>query len=405
MKRRKRSNRFLPIPLISIFWATFEWVQLFAFKIHMSGIYIHIPFCKQACHYCDFHFSTSMKLKGQLVEALLKELEQRSSYLQEAPLSSVYFGGGTPSLLDREELEAVFQKIHQLFSLKENAEITLEANPDDLSEEKLKILRDTPVNRLSIGIQSFFDEDLEFMNRAHNAREAHACIEKAQQYGFDNLTVDLIYGAPTTSDEHWLANLNRLFEYNIPHLSCYCLTVEPRTALAHMVKAGKVAAVDDEQAGRQFDLLMEKMAENGYEHYEISNFAKPNWYAVHNSNYWKGVPYLGIGPSAHSYNGFSRQWNVANNVKYIKALNGEGPLFEVEELTPEQRYNEYVMTGLRTKWGVNLEKIDSSFHTYFLKEIHPFVEEGKIKEEQGTYVLTHAGKHMADRIAMELFLT
>lgn len=370
----------------------------------MSGIYIHIPFCKQACHYCDFHFSTSMKLKGELVNALLTELELRKEYLEEKELSSIYLGGGTPSLLKQDELSQIFDKIQQLFSIKDNAEITLEANPDDLTEEKLKMLSHSPVNRLSIGIQSFSDEDLQFMNRAHNAGEAHQCIELAQKYGFQNLTVDLIYGAPTTTDKQWLQNIDRLFEYDIPHLSCYCLTVEPKTALAHFVKTGKVADVDDEQASRQFDILMEKMEDKGYEHYEISNFAKPGWHAIHNSNYWRGEAYLGVGPSAHSYDRKSRQWNVANNSKYIKAIK-EGVIpSEKELLTPEQRYNEYIMTGLRTKWGVELERIDPAFQKYFVQESKPYLEEGKIEKKGGAFVLTRAGKHLADRIAMELFV-
>jgi oxygen-independent coproporphyrinogen-3 oxidase len=371
----------------------------------MSGIYIHIPFCKQACHYCDFHFSTSMKLKGELINALLTELELRSDYLEEKKLSSIYFGGGTPSLLTQEELGAVFDKIQQLFSIKENAEITLEANPDDLTEEKLKMLQDTPVNRLSIGIQSFSDEDLQFMNRAHNSGEAHRCIERAQQYGFDNLTVDLIYGSPTTSDEQWIANIDRLFEYGIPHLSCYCLTVEARTALAHFVKTGKVSDVDDEQASRQFDILMEKMEAQGYEHYEISNFARPGRHAIHNSNYWRGEAYLGIGPSAHSYNRTSRQWNLPNNSKYIKGLKEGKVPFEKEELTPEQIYNEYVMTGLRTKWGVELDRIAPAFQQHFLQEASPYLADGKMEKKDNAFVLTRTGKHLADRIAMELFLS
>lgn len=371
----------------------------------MSGIYIHIPFCKQACHYCDFHFSTSMKLKADLIHALLKELELRKDYLKEEKLSSIYFGGGTPSLLSFEELSAIFDKIRQFFSVEENAEITLEANPDDLSAAKLEMLKDTPVNRLSIGIQSFSDQDLQFMNRAHNSKEAHQCVELAQKYGFENLTVDLIYGSPTTSDEQWIKNIDRLYEYDIPHLSCYCLTVEPKTALAHFVKTGKAADVDDEQASRQFNILMDKMEARGYEHYEISNFAKPGRHAIHNSNYWRGEAYLGVGPSAHSYDRQSRQWNVANNSKYIKAIE-EGVLpFEKEDLTPEQRYNEYVMTGLRTKWGVELDRIDPAFQPHFLREAATYLEEGKIEKKGKAFVLTRAGKHLADRIAMELFFS
>ncbi len=371
----------------------------------MSGIYIHIPFCKQACHYCDFHFSTSLKLKGALVASLVQEVEMRKDYLVDKMLTSIYFGGGTPSLLDGEDLELLFNKIYELFDLKKGAEITLEANPDDLNVEKLKMLKDTPVNRLSIGIQSFSEADLRFMNRAHSSREAHQCIELAQAHGFENLTVDLIYGSPTTSDEQWIQNMDYLIDYKIPHLSCYCLTVEDRTALAHMVKTGKVANVNDEQASRQFDMLIDKMTSNGFEHYEISNFAKPGWHAIHNANYWKGKPYLGIGPSAHSYNGKSRQWNVANNSRYIKGISNRELPFEIEQLSHEQRYNEYIMTGLRTKWGVEISKMEEAFRPHFLREIKSFLEEGQVIEKNGNYTLSQKGKHLADRIAMELFKT
>ena len=345
-----------------------------------------------------------------MVEAIVRELELQKDYLQGAPLSSIYFGGGTPSLLDAAELEQIFSKIYQLHSVQADAEITLEANPDDLSLEKLQSLRNSPVNRLSIGIQSFAEEDLRYMNRAHNAHEARTCIENALAIGFDNLTLDLIYGAPTTSHEQWARNLDTIFQYPIPHLSAYCLTVEPKTALDHFVRQGKASPVDEEHANAQFLYLMEATQAQGYEHYEISNFAKPGRYARHNSSYWLGEPYLGIGPSAHSFNGQSRQWNVANNAKYLKILNEDGVtelsdtgLFELEALSSATRYNEYVMTGLRTIWGCDLQKITPVFQSYFLENVQPFIDKGQVLVQNHQYRLSASGKFIADYIAAQLF--
>lgn len=373
----------------------------------MPGIYIHIPFCKQACHYCNFHFSTSLRHKPEMVEAILREMELRRDYLPGLPLTSIYLGGGTPSLLSAGELQHFFEQIDRLWTVGADAEITLEANPDDLTQEKLKELRRTPVNRLSIGIQSFAEADLRFMNRAHNAIEARACIEYAQDLGFDNLTIDLIYGSPTTSDEQWEHNLQITFDYEIPHLSAYALTVEERTALHHFVEVGKAPPVDEEQAARQFELLMRAMRAEGYEHYEISNFALPGWHSRHNSSYWTGEPYLGLGPSAHSFNGESRQWNVANNIQYIKLLKEEATppaaLSTRETLTPAQRYNEYVMTSLRTKWGCQLKKIHEDFRSHFLEHIQPCLQNGTVRRRGEVFFLSDQGKLLADRIAVELF--
>lgn len=377
----------------------------------MSGLYLHIPFCKQACHYCNFHFSTTLKLRGEVLQAMEKELELTRDYLQGKKLESVYLGGGTPSLLTAAELDQLFKKIGDLHDIAPDAEITLEANPDDLDEEKLKVLRDSPVNRLSIGVQSFAEADLQFMNRAHNAQEARACIEMALKAGFNHLTIDLIYGSPTTSDVQWADNLRIAMQYDIPHLSAYCLTVEPKTALGHFVETGKAQPVDDEQAARQFEMLIAAARARGFEQYEISNFARNRQYARHNSSYWQGAPYLGIGPSAHSFDGArTRRWNVANNALYIKALQTKNPDLqawsEQEVLTPEERYNEYVMTGLRTIWGVDLQKVaelGTHFSNYFLKVADPYLKNGTIRQEENQYVLTGSGKLLADRIAMELF--
>lgn len=379
----------------------------------MSGIYIHIPFCKQACHYCNFHFSTSLKYKSQMIDAILKEIELQKDYLADKNLETIYFGGGTPSLLDERDLNLFFEKINKIFNVKKDAEITLEANPDDLTLEKLQILKSTPINRLSIGVQSFSEIDLKTMNRAHNVMEAENCIQNAQSLGFDNLTVDLIYGSPTTSNQQWETNVQKLFDFEVPHLSCYCLTVEPGTALDHFVKKGKAQPVDDEKSAHQFEVLMQMMEANGYDHYEISNFAKPGKHARHNSNYWSGKSYLGVGPSAHSFDKKSRQWNVANNALYMKAVEFEGkkpidlrPRFEKEILSSEQQYNEYVMTALRTMWGCDLRKIktwENHFEKHFLKTSEAFVQNETMRREGEYFILTKKGKLLADNIAMELF--
>ncbi len=342
-----------------------------------------------------------------MVAAIIKEITLQKDYLKGEPLQSIYFGGGTPSLLTIKDLEKIFDCIHQYHSVAADAEITLEANPDDLTIQKLKELSKTPINRLSIGTQSFFEEDLKWMNRAHTAQEARTCIQVAQQQGFDNLTIDLIYGTPTTTHKMWEENIQTAIELNIPHLSCYCLTIEPDTALAHFVKKGTKQAVNEEKAAQQFEILMLQTAVAGYEHYEISNFAKPNCHAKHNSNYWLGASYLGIGPSAHSFNGNSRQWNIANNTKYIKALQEERLSFEKEHLTINQQYNEYILTALRTKWGCQLQKIKAwgvRYEQYFLKTVQPYLKEQLVQEFEQTYTLSSKGKLLADRIAMNLFI-
>ncbi|MDW8229185.1 MAG: radical SAM family heme chaperone HemW [Saprospiraceae bacterium] len=374
----------------------------------MAGLYLHIPFCRQACHYCNFHFSTVLRLKPGLLQAMLRELELRQDYLRGEPLHSVYLGGGTPSLLETAELAALFERISALFRLEPDAEITLEANPDDLTPERLRDLRRyTPVNRLSIGIQSFFDEDLQWMNRAHDAQQALRCIPEAQAAGFDHLTIDLIYGLPEATDERWAENVRLALSFGIPHLSCYCLTVEEGTALAHFVRKGRSRPVDEERAARQFERLMDEAERHGYEHYEISNFALPDRYARHNSSYWFGQPYLGIGPSAHSFDGASRQWNIANNALYIKAINEGHIPAEREVLTLAQRYNEYVLTRLRTLWGCRLADIAARFGRpfaeHFERHARRFVAAGQVESLDGHYRLTRAGKLLADYIAAELF--
>lgn len=375
---------------------------------NVSMLYFHIPFCKQACHYCDFHFSTSLAYKDDLLKAIGKEMDLRADYLENKSIESVYFGGGTPSLLTADEINRIFEKIHQHFQLTDDAEITLEANPDDLDDAKLTALAQTPINRLSIGIQSFHQEDLLWMNRAHNAMEADAAIKRAQDKGFENLTCDLIYGYPLLTDEKWKRNMQKLIALQVPHISSYSMTVESRTALAHQIIKGKTQAMSDEQSARQMMQLIDTFQEAGYEQYEISNFAFDQRYAAHNSNYWRGVPYLGIGPSAHSFNGHSRSWNRANNPGYIEAINRNEPDLETESLTPSDRFNEYVMTSLRTKWGIKLSHISSVFGKdavdEFLLNIAPHVQHGHVTQQKDIYTLSQSGKLLADQIASDLFL-
>jgi len=372
----------------------------------MAGIYIHIPFCKQACHYCDFHFSTSLKYKEELLQALIKEINLQKTYLGNDTIETIYFGGGTPSILNADELNLLIGTITKLHTVAANAEITIEANPDDLDKAKLQALRQTDINRFSIGIQSFFDDDLEWMNRVHRAGEAEASVKRAQDLGFENITVDLIYGYPLLSDTKWKHNLDKVFELNIPHVSSYSMTVEPQTALASFIKKKKQAAMDDQQSAEQFILLMDAMQAHGFEHYEISNFCKPGHYSKHNSNYWKGIKYLGIGPSAHSYNGETRQWNVANNAKYIHALEKAEIPAETELLTETDRLNEYIMTSLRTMWGLDLNKLNTiakGADGQLNKAAQRYLENGWVEQKNEVIYLTPTGKLYADNIASELF--
>ena len=378
----------------------------------MAGIYIHIPFCKQKCYYCDFHFSISLKRKEEMLEALNKEFFLRKDELKQITVETIYFGGGTPSILKIDEIEQLVSLVYKNFNVSKEVEITLEANPDDLSQSKIIALSKTKINRLSIGIQSFFDDDLQFMNRAHTAKESEECLKTAKQY-FKNITIDLIYGLPNMSNNKWLANLKKAFELGVPHLSCYALTVEKKTALASFIKKGKVPPVDDEQAFGHFNILVQETKKQGFEHYEISNFAKKGFYSKHNASYWQGKFYMGIGPSAHSFNGKERSWNIANNAKYIKALSNNVLPQEVELLTEKERFNEYVMTGLRTIWGVDLNTIASNFKPEYYNNLQQsaalFITKGLLEiclDEYNNSILktTAKGKFLADGIASELFI-
>jgi oxygen-independent coproporphyrinogen-3 oxidase len=372
----------------------------------MAGIYIHIPFCKKACTYCDFHFTTSFKYVEEITDAICKEIRIKKDRINEQ-VGSIYFGGGTPSVLPIKYFERIFDTLTQSFSIDKNAEITIEANPDDLDQQKLAGLKQLPINRFSIGIQSFFNDDLVWMNRAHNALEAENCIKRSQDAGFENLSIDLIYGYPLLTDEKWLANIHKAIALQTPHISAYSLTVEARTALANAIRTGKQIEPSDEQSVNQFLLLTEKLNSAGFEHYEISNYALPGKYAVHNTNYWKGVPYLGIGPAAHGFDGNNRYLNVANNAKYLAALDTNQLAETVEELSSIDRYNEYVMTSLRTMWGLDLQKIKNDFGSNFnemlLKDIRPFVEKQQLNLANDKVFLTQEGKLFADGIAAALF--
>ena len=335
----------------------------------MAGIYVHIPFCKKACHYCDFHFTTTQYYRDEIIMQLANEIEQRKNYLTERTLNTIYFGGGTPSILSEEELNFLLNSIHKIFSVAENTEITLEANPDDLSIEKLLMLKKTGINRLSIGVQSFRDEDLKWMNRAHDAIQAKQAVINAASAGFNNISVDLIYGLPTSTLADWKKNLEIAATLPVQHLSCYCLTVEDNTALHHVIKKGKVSEKKDEVSSEEFLMAHEFLAANNFEHYEISNYSLKNFHSQHNSSYWENETYLGIGPSAHSYNGISRQWNVANNIQYLNSMKEGKLLFEKEELSIEQQFNEYLMTRLRTSKGISFKYIETVFGKNYSDEL------------------------------------
>ena len=372
----------------------------------MAGIYIHIPFCRKACHYCNFHFSTTHHQIEPMMASIEKEAVLQKDYISE-PIETIYFGGGTPSLLSIHQLQKIMDILRSEYQIAANTEITLETNPDDFEEEKLQAWKKMGINRLSIGIQSFFEADLQWMNRAHNAAQAYNCIRMATSAGFDNITIDLIYGTPTLTDEAWKENVDKALTLGIDHISCYALTVEPKTGLDKMIQQKKIEAVDPDKQARHFSLLMQWLAEAGFDHYEISNFSKPGKKSKHNSNYWNGVDYLGLGPSAHSFNGRSRQWNVANNALYIQSLAKDQVPFELEILSPMEQLNEYIMTSLRTMEGLSLEIVNRKWGE---KEWHQIIElaqkpilQGYMILQDKNLILTNAGKLMADGIASDLF--
>lgn len=372
----------------------------------MAGIYIHIPFCRKACNYCNFHFSTNHQLINQVIESIVLEAHLQRSYLSE-PIETLYFGGGTPSLLNPEQLGVLINAIQLNYNLLPSAEITLEANPDDINASQLAAWVALGINRLSIGIQSFRDEDLVWMQRAHNASQANACIALAQQAGIENISIDLIYGSPNLSNKDWENNLSLAFKSGVPHLSCYALTIEPKTALAHKIKQQELPDVDAAQQAAHFTILQEMTAAAGFEQYEISNFSLPNKRSKHNSNYWSGKHYLGLGPAAHSFNGSSRQWNISNNPMYIQSLAKSLVPYEIEILTTVQQVNEYIMTALRTIEGIDASRLNAiaqkPIYESILVDASQYLKNGMLLNTQSKLSLSPAGKFMADGIAAHLF--
>ncbi len=374
----------------------------------MSGLYFHIPFCKQACHYCDFHFSTNLSRQNEIVDGLLLEMSMRKEYLTNKTLSSIYFGGGTPSLLDEKQLERIFQQINKQFEIKKDCEITLEANPDDLSMSKLESLKQVGVNRLSIGVQSFDDDVLKFLNRSHDSTMAQEALRIARKVGFDNISIDLIYAIPDQGTEKLQQNITTALSFEPEHLSAYSLTIEPKTVFGNWVGKNKLKPVDDTLNADQFALLRIELTKAGYEHYEISNYCKPGLYSKHNSSYWKQEAYLGIGPSAHSYNGSSRQFNVSNNAQYIKSIKENKIPSQREELTIENKINEFIFTTLRTLWGCDLKKLIEMYSYDMISHQGEYLEKlsinGLITIEQDVLKLTFKGMLVADQISLDLLV-
>jgi len=371
-------------------------------------LYLHIPFCRQACHYCDFHFSTNTSNKRAVVEAIAKEIILRKDYLPKENIETIYFGGGTPSMLEEAELDLLLDTINQHFVVAKDAEITLEANPDDLQKEKLQQFYSAGINRLSIGIQSFHEPHLKFLNRIHSAGEGEICVKTAQEVGIRNISIDLIYAIPAPDHGILMEDIQKAFALDISHISAYCLTIEPQTAFGSWLKKKKIQPIDEEYAAQQFEILVKTLAKNGYEQYEISNFARNGHYSQHNSSYWKQRPYLGVGPSAHSYNGVSREYNVSNNARYVEAIRTQIIPATLETLSPADQTNEYLLTGLRTKWGVNKDKLENlsgrSFRSTHQADLEEMMRRNWITEDSDNWYLTDAGKLFADRIASDLFI-
>ena len=373
----------------------------------MSGIYIHIPYCKQKCTYCNFHFSTNIKNVEEMISAMLVEIENKKNYFKKNEIHTIYFGGGTPSFIESKKLDELLEKIKSLYKIIDNAEITIELNPDDITESKLQELKSIGFNRLSIGVQSFFDEDLKFMNRSHSSQEAIDSIKLSQKSGFKNITIDLIYALPHLSNTNWEKNLTKINVLGIEHFSAYALTVEPKTKLDYLIKSKKINAISDDKVVEQFKILQEKTRNMGFIQYEISNFCKKENYSKHNSSYWKRKNYIGIGPSAHSFNGNQRQWNIKSNSKYIKKIKKKEKYFEVENISNVEKYNEYILTSLRTIWGVNHDYIKSNFdekiNLNFKNSVKKWLDTKNVINKNGHYNLTNKGMIIADSISSDLF--
>lgn len=374
----------------------------------MAGIYLHIPFCKSKCPYCNFFSVASLRSKTAFVEALLLETDLQRNYLGRRQVSTIYFGGGTPSVLEASELCLILSKLNETFSISPDAEITLEVNPDDVTLQNLDSWLNAGINRLSIGVQSFSDKDLKYLGRIHSGKQSELALKLALEKGFSDLSADFIYGLPVQSDDAFAINLEKAVNLGIPHISAYALTVEPDTAMDIMIRKGRLQEPNDEEQSRQFSFLMEFLRSRGYEHYEISNFCLPGYYSKHNSSYWKAEPYLGLGPSAHSFNGASRQWNVSGISKYCQQVSQGRDFFESEVLSQGQKYNEYVMVSLRTMWGSHISHITTEFGedmaSYFITQARAYILTGDIIENNGIYTLSDKGKLFTDKISSDLFL-
>ena len=372
----------------------------------MLGIYIHIPFCKKSCHYCNFHFSTSLKNKEDMIKAINKEIYQKA-ILNNDKVSTIYFGGGTPSILEVEEINLIIENIYKNFNVGKNIEITIEANPDDLSKHKLNDLSKTKINRISIGVQSFIDKELKIMNRVHDSKKAIKSIEMAKKY-FNNISVDLLYGVPDSSIKSWNYNLDTITSFNINHISAYALTVEPKTALESFINKSILSMPDEDLVYSQYQLINEKLSSKNFINYEVCSFAQKDFFSKNNSAYWLRKKYIGIGPSAHSFDGESRSWNISNNKKYIDQIRDGDNYYKKENLTKVDQYNEYIMTGLRTIWGVSVKHIESNFDVrfknYFLKKIKSHIAKKNVYKEDDLYLTTQSGRFLADGIASDLFL-
>jgi len=374
----------------------------------VAGIYIHIPFCRKLCHYCDFYHVIAPEENTSYIDVLKKEAEIRQNYLAGKTVKTIYIGGGTPSILTVKELGDILDHLGRLFVIEPENEITVEANPDDVTGDYLTDLRAIGINRISLGVQSWRDEDLRMMNRRHTVMQAGDALEKSMKAGFENISIDLIYGIPGMGIDNWAANLDKTLSFDIKHLSAYHLTIEPGTVFGKMKEKGLLEEVDEEESTAEFNLLIEKTESAGLIQYEISNFGKPEYFSVHNTNYWRQVPYIGLGPSAHSFNGYSRQWNVRDLKKYMKALKGGKLLFEKEELDIKTKFNEYIMTSLRTMWGIDLEYVEKIFekegYDYVINLSGKFINYGLMRQENNNLVLTNQGKMISDNIISEFMM-
>jgi len=374
----------------------------------MAGIYVHIPFCKTLCNYCDFYHIISPGDHSEFIKALLHETKTRQDYTGNDPVSTIYIGGGTPSVLSVKELETILNCLKTWFSIEQDSELTIELNPDDITYNYLKELKKLEFNRISLGVQSWRDEDLKMLNRRHTEAQAEKALQETLDAGFENVSIDLIYGIPGMGLKEWEKNISKTIKYDIKHLSAYHLTIEPGTVFGKMKEKGLIKEIDEEESTAEFNMLLKKTESAGFVQYEISNFSKPGYFSVHNSNYWKQIPYIGLGPSAHSFNGYSRQWNVSDIKKYIKQVTSDEQFFEKEELDAKTRFNEYIMTSLRTMWGIDLDYIESTFekegYDYVINLSGKFIDYGLMRRNQTNLILTNQGKMISDNIISEFMM-